>query len=273
MYKPVMISIFLRFFTLTVFFLSTFHTGLTSQTVTISGTIPNCQNLPVVVTGASNFVALTNSAGFYNIQVPSGGSYAVKPVYNGSLNLDLNGVTTFDAVLLTQHLDGSSPLNSPYQIIAGDVDGSQSITLQDTAIMRTLILGIITEFPIPEWCFVPQSHVFPDPQHPFPYPEQVVFTNLTTDQTDVDFVPIKRGDLNGSAVGNPWDFMGGLSLASLLRGHVAVDQNANCQVDANETPLFHWVIQATNVNSTYSATSDANGLYQMWVPEDRKSVV
>jgi hypothetical protein len=60
-------------------------------------------------------------------------------------NDPLNGVSTFDLVLINKHILGLEPLNSPYKMIAADANNSRSITTFDIVELRKLILGIYTE--------------------------------------------------------------------------------------------------------------------------------
>lgn len=110
---------------------------------------------------------------------------------------DLNGVTTYDLVLLTKHILGVDPLDSPYKLIAADVNNSGTVTTFDAVTIRKLILFNITEFPdVNSWRFVPKDYIFPDPTNPFvpPFPENKSADPLTSPQ--VDFIGIKMGDLN-----------------------------------------------------------------------------
>lgn len=72
----------------------------------------------------------------------------------------LNGVTTYDLVLITDHILNIAPLG-PYGIIAGDVNNSGSVTSFDKVIIRKVILGIDLDYPVGTWRFVPE-HYFND---------------------------------------------------------------------------------------------------------------
>jgi hypothetical protein len=116
----------------------------------------------------------------------------------------LNGVTTYDKILIAKHIDGTEPLNSPYKIIAADADKNGIIDSMDILELEKLILGINTEFPNnTSWRFVPKDFVFPDPANPFitPFPESSSIQNLQFPVT-LEFVAIKVGDVNNSAVAN-----------------------------------------------------------------------
>jgi photosystem II stability/assembly factor-like uncharacterized protein len=113
----------------------------------------------------------------------------------------LNGVTTYDLVLISRHILGLEPLGSPYRMIAADANRSNTVTSFDIVLLRRLILGIDSTLVggMP-WRFVPSSHVFPNPANPFtaPIPESVAFLPHAS-VPPLDFVGIKIGDLNASA--------------------------------------------------------------------------
>lgn len=114
----------------------------------------------------------------------------------------LNGVSTFDVVLISQHILGVQFLDSPYKMIAADVNGSSTISTLDLLTIRKLILGIIDEFPndVPSWRFVRADYVFPDPADPFEegWPDSFNFSGEGI--YEVDFIAIKMGDVNLDAM-------------------------------------------------------------------------
>ncbi len=116
-----------------------------------------------------------------------------------------NGVTTLDLVLMTKHILGVQSLDSPYKLIAADVNQSGAVTTLDVIQLRKLILGIISDLPNNNsWRFVDAAYVFPDPEDPWfeDFPEVVSINNLDGMITGADFVAVKIGDVNGSAQPN-----------------------------------------------------------------------
>jgi hypothetical protein len=118
----------------------------------------------------------------------------------------LNGVSTFDVVLITRHILGTQLLNSPYRMIAADVNQSGTITILDLIQIRKLILGITNSFPnAPSWRFVPSGYQFPEPTNPWQetFPEVIILDDLEENNViSGNFIGIKMGDVNGSAQGN-----------------------------------------------------------------------
>lgn len=114
----------------------------------------------------------------------------------------INGVSTFDLVLINRHILGISALGSPYKMIAADANNSRSITTFDIVALRKLILGIDTVLQgVDSWRFLPAVYTFPDPQNPFTavFPEGVSLT-LPGPTQQIDFIGIKVGDVNENVV-------------------------------------------------------------------------
>lgn len=112
------------------------------------------------------------------------------------------GVTTFDLVLIGKHILGLKALDSPYKMIAADVNRSQRITAIDLIAQRRLILNVDTGFADnTSWRFVPADYQFPDPANPWleGFPEHIDINALQTGVIGIDFVAIKVGDVSGDA--------------------------------------------------------------------------
>ncbi|TNE51756.1 MAG: hypothetical protein EP344_16380 [Bacteroidetes bacterium] len=125
----------------------------------------------------------------------------------------LEGVSTFDIVLIAKHILAADTLDDPYKKIAADVNRSRSITTFDIVELRKLILGIYLDLPYnASWRFIPKSYTFPDPFNPFfeVFPESITDTMMYMEIRE-DFVAVKVGDVNGYFTGLPED-RGTLSL-------------------------------------------------------------
>jgi hypothetical protein len=121
----------------------------------------------------------------------------------------LNGVSTYDLVLISKHILGLEPLGSPYKMIAADANLSKTITTFDIVEFRKLILGIYTEIPNnTSWRFIPKNYMFFDDTDPWkisndpivPKTEPPSFAIFQSSTTTADFVAIKVGDVNLSAI-------------------------------------------------------------------------
>ena len=239
------------------------QTSISGRITLPDGATP-LQDVTVVLSGSENDVALTDSNGEYTFSVPEGGSYSVKPFAD---LFPLNGVTTFDIVQVRHHIYGQSLLDSPYKIIAADVNVSESLTPQDTALMASLILGIIPEFPTGEsWRFIPASHVFADPNNPFPYPTVINFNNLSGSPANANFYGMKLGDVNYTALVVPGAFSSG-PFFSRIKGNVHRDDNNNCTNDPQELPLSNWLVVADGPQGEYVTRTRTDGSYSIPVPD------
>lgn len=152
---------------------------------------------------AFEFTTLTNQLGNYifNAIPPQIQNLRLTPYKNDH---PLNGVSTFDLVLISKHILGIEPLNSQYKIIAADANKSNSVTSIDIVELRRLILGIYDSLPnITSWRFVDKYYVFPNPLNPFEatFSEISIFSDIPN-QHNNDFIAVKVGDVNGNAILN-----------------------------------------------------------------------
>ncbi|MFT6359522.1 MAG: hypothetical protein ACJAYJ_003754 [Saprospiraceae bacterium] len=145
----------------------------------------------------------TNDDGDYMFDdLTSNVDYTVTP----SLNNDaVNGVTTLDLAIVQKHILNIQNIDSPYKLIAADANNSGSITTLDLLTIRKVILQIIPNFTNnTSWRFVDAAYEFPNPLDPFltTFPEFYFTGNLDTDDMQGNFVAIKIGDVNQTAIVN-----------------------------------------------------------------------
>ncbi len=174
--------------------------------LTISGAIRThwgapMPNVTVQLSGGSNATTRTDAAGRYTFSnLTPGQSYVVQPWRDTNV---VNGVTTADLSMTNRHILAVEALNTPWKIIAADVNGSNSVTTLDLLDARRVILGLAGEFPaVPSWRFFPATTTFSDPAQPFlgGLPEGLLrFNNLQQSVIDADFIGIKVGDVNNNA--------------------------------------------------------------------------
>jgi hypothetical protein len=112
-----------------------------------------------------------------------------------------NGVSTYDLILMYKHILMLDTLDSPYKLIAADINRSGHISTIDIVLLRRVILFIDTEFEFnSSWRFVEADFVFPNPANPFasPFPEVFMLSGL--EEEEADFIGVKIGDLDLSAI-------------------------------------------------------------------------
>jgi len=115
---------------------------------------------------------------------------------------DNNGVSTFDLIQVRKHILGIERLDSPYKMLAADVNLSGGITTLDLIKTQKVILGVSPGFDETEsWQFLRGNFIFTDPTNPFldDLPTQHFLPDFTNEVTDLDFTGVKNGDVNGSA--------------------------------------------------------------------------
>ena len=173
----------------------------------VSGGVANEEGAEIpqvqVLVGGDNMndEEMTDDNGDYSFDLPMHQNYTVSPEHN---DYPLNGVSTYDLVLISQHILGIQTLESPYKMIAADVNNSGTISTLDVVKLRELILFIETEFENnTSWRFVDANYVFPNPGNPFEtaFPEVYTINDLSSDEV-ANFVAVKIGDVNCSAVTN-----------------------------------------------------------------------
>lgn len=181
--------------------------GVPTTSAMINGRIENelgeeVEEVSVNISGSNALPFMTETDGSYAFpSLPMHGNYTVTP--EKDMN-PTNGVSTFDLVKIQKHILGVETLDSPYKMIAADINRSGSITTFDVVRLRKLILNIDTEFEDnTSWRFIDKNFVFADPTDPFAtsFPEVVSINDLSQDEA-ANFVAIKVGDVNNTAIPN-----------------------------------------------------------------------
>lgn len=136
------------------------------------------------------------------LSAPGGGTSVKHTVTNGAFTLEafpglpalpfyetlpakndnpLNGVSTFDLVLMNRQILGIEPFQHSWQFLAADANNSNSVSTLDIVEFRKLILGIYDTLPqVPSWVFSPAMDTL--------YPQQCA-----------EFLAVKKGDVNANA--------------------------------------------------------------------------
>ncbi len=172
--------------------------------VNIAGTIStegagNLQGASITLSGSASQNATTAANGGYSfVNLTKGGDFTIVPQLDKN---HLNGVSTFDLVLIQKHILGVQALNSPYKMIAADVNNSKSISTLDLIALRKLILNIDTHFANnTSWRFIDAAYNFPQGSNPWSaaFPEVVSINDIAANAS-ANFVAVKIGDVNASA--------------------------------------------------------------------------
>jgi len=112
-----------------------------------------------------------------------------------------NGVSTTDISQIQSHILKRVVLNTPYKLIAADVNSDGLINSTDISQIKSLILKHITKFAGNKlWAFVDSSYIFPTPTKPFPFHDSISIASINANHTGQNFIGIKLGD-----VSNAWN--------------------------------------------------------------------
>ena len=175
--------------------------SIAGKVYTEAGEMVDNVEMSLMTTSENPMMTYMTQSGEYDFDnVPMYSDYEVE-AYNNEA--PLNGVTTLDIVLIQKHILSLQTLDSPYKLIAADVNNSQTISALDLSIIRKLILGLYSEYPSNDsWRFVDQDFEFENPSSPWPFAESVNINNLEADMYEEDFIAVKIGDVNNTVVAN-----------------------------------------------------------------------
>jgi len=142
----------------------------------------------------------TDGSGEFRFTGAQGRSYELSASKNDDV---LNGVNTMDILLIQQHILGLNSISNPYDLIAANVNSDGRISGADLIELRKVILGIETNFPNNDsWRFVDAAEQLEAGQLPVNYSERITLSNVPATVADQDFVSVKIGDVNGTAIPN-----------------------------------------------------------------------
>lgn len=157
------------------------------------------QNADVSLSGPWSMLYLSDANGKYSFeQIETNIDYTVSPSLNSGF---LNGISTRDILIIQNHILGRQRLDSPYKLIAADVNNSKAISTLDLIELRKLILSIDLRFENnTSWRFIPAQFRFPDPANPWQatFPEIINVNNLQDSLMSADFIGVKIGDVSGN---------------------------------------------------------------------------
>jgi hypothetical protein len=166
-------------------------------TVNLSGSIPT----------ASMVTAATGGYFFNDIVANASTVVTANKTQIGNTNINV-----IDRLLVLNHIfatvNSPSPLTSPYQRVAGDVNFDGRVNIADYSLIQQLSNLTINKLPT-SWVFVPKTHVFPaivttpypNPTYPVmpAFPQSITHNPLIQDQLDDDLIGVRLGDVNGDA--------------------------------------------------------------------------
>jgi len=167
---------------------------------TICGKIVTEENKPVKdvsveLIGQNTQTVKTDASGSYCFLNVPAGTFTIKPK---KLTYPGNGVEIADIADIQGHILGSFILDSPFKIIAADVDNNKTINATDIARIIPVYFNKNQAFSAVEsWRFIPKSFSFPNGSNPFQssFPE-IRTIQISKNESNLDFTGIKMGDVD-----------------------------------------------------------------------------
>jgi hypothetical protein len=172
--------------------------GNSQNTVSIQGKIILPQ--PTILSDTNKFKAILldktdmitytkalSPQGQFYFNASKGHDYELKISQDSSTFDYMNGCSTLDMVMIQRHILSIVSL-SPISVIAADTNGDQKVTVSDLILLRNLIIGFTARLPVKPWRFFNRQLSS----------ESIQLTQLQSDSTENDFIPIKVGDINGN---------------------------------------------------------------------------
>lgn len=145
-------------------------------------------------------VHTTNENGFFCIQRTGLDSLIIRPTKNSN---PAQGLTGFDLVLLQRHILGTLLLPDSYKVLAADVNRDERVSIRDAIEIQRVIMGIQDTFMNnTSWRFFEEHTSFAMPGSPWEEARQAESVSIhdPTGDVDIDFIGVKIGDLDNSAL-------------------------------------------------------------------------
>lgn len=153
-------------------------------------------NGKVTLNGPNGFHAETSGSP-YKFTNLANGIYTLCIEQNDDV---LNGISTLDIVKIKRHILGIELMNTPYKLLASDLNRSRNLTAADVSELKKIILGITSTFTkVPSWIFIPADFIFSPNEFPninlfIPSCKTIEIKDKSLDK--VDFIGIKMGNVN-----------------------------------------------------------------------------
>ena len=144
----------------------------------ITGPVKPVPGATLSAAGTPNVNAVSDANGAYLLSGLGGGNYTVTP----GKTTDVNGITSFDAALVAQHVVHLITLTANQQI-AADASNNGSITSFDAALIAQTAVGLSNSGIAGTWKFVPPSRGY---------------ASTTADNPNQNYEAILVGDVSGN---------------------------------------------------------------------------
>lgn len=173
----------------------------TNNIIPVKGTVKDPLNNPVnniSVNIKGNVLGSINNLQLSNLPL---GHYTIKPTKNNDSS-KTNGISTLDLLQTMGNILNKYTFNSPYKIIAADVNGDDKISTLDVLSLQRMVLGTDSSFAKKAtgenrtWVFVDSAFAFANTSNPFPYKDSIKIQQTSGKIAKPSFIAIKLGDVN-----------------------------------------------------------------------------
>ncbi|MEM8523990.1 MAG: M43 family zinc metalloprotease [Bacteroidota bacterium] len=147
--------------------------------------------------GDRNEVIMTDEQGDFSLEkIDIEGKYELQISYEGTHIL--NGLSAFDLQLISRHILNNRLLDSPYKLLAADINNSGSITNADIIELRKILLEIDDKFANnPIWRFMPVQTQSLEANDATSF--ELQFKDLKPGAQNLNIIAVKIGDVNLSS--------------------------------------------------------------------------
>lgn len=150
-------------------------------------------DIQVDLSGDAAATVFTDEHGDYYFEDIMAGSYTATP----SRAADDPGVSVADAIKIRRHLALIEVLDSPYKMVAGDVNADNKVSVGDVIKIRLYLAKLETTFGAGNWAFIDSDFAITMANW-FDSPRYIDFTVVDVNLTLQDFVAVRIGDVNNT---------------------------------------------------------------------------
>lgn len=157
------------------------------------------QNAKVSLSFAGVEIAETHTGndGRYSFN-PVANTHRITPFDNADIK---KGVNVADVSIIRRHTLANPLITDAYSLVAADVNKDGAVNIADVAILNRIVLEMIKEFPNnTSWRFLPKKLDISSNPLSVNWPGYIDMNEPNLDYNSLDFVSIKVGDVNGSAL-------------------------------------------------------------------------
>ena len=149
-------------------------------------------NVQVTLTGDTTITDSTDENGQFVFEDIPSGDYSVTPI----LQSNDAGVSVADIIKIRRHLAHLEDLESPYRVIAADVNDDDRVSVADVIKIRRYLAALDT-LPVGNWRFFDATYLIDD-TNLWVAPESIGCSVVSDNLYDVNFVGVRVGDVNNS---------------------------------------------------------------------------